>query len=185
MGRAEKKRERQESLVREIRSNPFLKDEELADRLGVSIATIRLDRAELGIREYRERIKDVARDKAAAEGDVGEVLDFNLYHDGISVLHTEDAPTFVGSDVIKGQAMYAYSENLALSVINAKSALIRVANIKYIREIHRGDTLIAKYEVMRVRDSEYIVWVRIKKDMTEVFRGKFNLSVLENTRGQQ
>ena len=184
MGRTENKRKRQERLVREIRANPFLKDEELADRLGVSVATIRLDRAELGIREYRERIKDVAKDKTVTAGDVGEVLDFNLYHDGISVLHTEDAPTFENSDIIKGQAMYAYSENLALSVINAKSALIRVANIKYIREIRRGDILVAKYEVMSVRDSAYIVWVRIKKDMTEVFRGKFNLSVLENTKGK-
>ena len=78
--------------------------------------------------------------------------------------------------------MYAYSENLAMSVINAKSALIRVANIKYLHEVMRGDRLVAKYEVMRVKDNEYVVWVRIKRDLTEVFRGKFNLSVLESTK---
>lgn len=182
MGRAEKKRARQEGLVREIRANPFLKDEELSQMLGVSIATIRLDRAELGIHEYRERIRDVAADKSSPSAAVGDVVDFNLYHDGISVLHTDDAAVFENSNIVMGQVMYAYSENLAMSVINAKSALIRVANIKYLHEVMRGDRLVAKYEVMRVKDNEYVVWVRIKRDLTEVFRGKFNLSVLESTK---
>ncbi len=179
MGRAEKKRARQERLVREIGKNPFLKDDELAKKLKVSVATIRLDRTELGIGEYRERIRDVAKTKADGTCDCGEVLDFNLYHDGISVLNTLDAVVFEGGTVIKGQAMYAYAENLAMSVINAKSALIRVANIKYLKEVHRGDKLVAKYEVMRVKNNEYVVWVRIKKDMTEMFRAKFNLSVTD------
>ncbi|MBQ7793355.1 MAG: transcription factor FapR [Clostridia bacterium] len=179
MGRAEKKRARQERLVREIGKNPFLKDEELAKKLKVSVATIRLDRTELGIREYRERIRDVAEHSADGTGDCGEVLDFNLFHDGISILNTLDAAVFEDSTVVKGQAMYAYAENLALSVINAKSALIRVANIKYLREVNRGDRLVAKYEVMRVKNSEYVVWVRIKKDMSEMFRAKFNLSVTD------
>lgn len=183
MGRADKKRARQEKLAKAIRENPFLKDDELAAKLGASVATIRLDRAELGISEYRERIRNVAQNKTSPSENVGKVLDFNLYHDGISVLNTSDAPVFENSTVIKAQAMYAYSENLALSVINAEKALIKVANIKYIKEVHRGDTLVAKYEVMRVRDHEYIVWVRIKKDMAEVFRGKFNLSVLPDTKG--
>lgn len=179
MGRAEKKRERQERLVREIGRNPFLKDEDMADILQVSIATVRLDRSELGISEYRERIKNVAACKTDPSSEVGEVVDFNLYHDGVSVLTTLDAPVFEDSTVIKGQTMYGYAETLALSVINAKRALVRVANIKYIKEVYRGDRLVAKYEVMRVKNNEYVVWVKIKRDMAEVFRAKFNLSVTE------
>ncbi len=179
MSRTDKKRMRQERLVREIGKNPFLKDEEIAKKLKVSVATVRLDRTELGIREYRERIRDVAKHTADGVGDCGEVLDFNLYHDGISILNTLDATVFEGGSIVKGQAMYAYAENLALSVINAKSALIRVANIKYLKEVMRGDRLVAKYEVMRVKNNEYVVWVKIKRDMTEVFRAKFNLSVTD------
>lgn len=179
MERAEKKRKRQERLVCEIGKNPFLKDNELAQRLGVSVATVRLDRTELGIAEYRERVRDVAKMRANGIDDCGEVLDFNLYHDGISVLSTLDAAVFEHSNIIKGQAMYGYAENLAMSVINAQCALVRVANIKYIREVHRGDRLIAKYEVMRTKNNEYVVWVKIKKDMTEMFRAKFNLSVTD------
>lgn len=185
MTRTGKKRSRQESLVREIGRNPFLKDEELAKRLKVSVATIRLDRAELGIEEYRERVKNVAKTHTSVDTNVGEVLDFNLYHDGISVLNTFDAAVFDGSAVIKAQSLYGYAENLAMTVINAKTALVRVANIKYLHEVHRGDRLVAKYEVMRVKNREFVVWVRIKKDMTEVFRAKMNLATMAENDNMQ
>lgn len=179
MTRAVKKRTRQERLIKEVGKNPFLKDDELAKRLKVSVATIRLDRAELGIEEYRERVKNVAKTHTNTSNHMGEVLDFNLYHDGISIINTFDAATFEDSATIKAQSLYAYAEDLALSVINAKVALIRVANIKYLHEVHRGDKLVAKYEVMRTRNNEFIVWVRIKKDMVEMFRAKMNLSVID------
>lgn len=179
MTRAVKKRTRQERLIKEVGKNPFLKDDELAKRLKVSVATIRLDRAELGIEEYRERVKNVAKTHTDTSNHMGEVLDFNLYHNGISVINTFDAAVFEDSATIKAQSLYAYAEDLALSVINAKVALIRVANIKYLQEVQRGDKLVAKYEVMRTRNNEFIVWVRIKKDMVEIFRAKMNLSVID------
>ena len=163
------KKKRHEYLLRKIKQNPFLKDEELAQACNVSVSTIRFDRAELGIAEYRERIKSVA-DTA-----VGEVLDLNLYHDGISVLKTDDTMTFDGTDIIKGQCIYAFAENLALSVIDAKAALVKIANVKYMHEAHAGERLIAKSDVMRVKDGGYIVRVVIKANMNEVFRGKFSL----------
>ena len=51
------KKKRHEYLLRKIKQNPFLKDEELAQACNVSVSTILFDRAELGIAEYRERIK--------------------------------------------------------------------------------------------------------------------------------
>lgn len=179
MRRIDKKRKRQEMLVKTIRDNPFFKDEQLAEKLGVSVATIRLDRTELGISEYRERVRNVASYKKDASKDVGEVIDFELYHNGTSVLSVFDASVFPGSDIIMGQALYSYAENLALSLINAKTALVKVANIKYLRPCKTSDCLVAKYEVMRVHDKEYVVWVRISKDETEMSRVKFNLSVTE------
>lgn len=179
MRRIDKKRKRQELLVKTVRDNPFLKDEQIAEKLGVSVATIRLDRTELGIGEYRERVRDVAAYKKDASKDIGEVIDFDLYHNGTSVLSVFDASVFPDSDIIMGQALYSYAENLALSLINAKCALVKVANIKYLKPCRRTDCLIAKYDVMRVKDNEYVVWVRISKDETEMSRVKFNLSVVE------
>ena len=103
-----------------------------------------------------------------------------LYHDGISVIETDDAITYEGTDIIKGQAMFGIAENLALDIINAKEALIKVANMKYIKEVRKGEKLVAKFEVIRVKDEEYIVWVKIRSNQVEVYRCKFNLALMES-----
>lgn len=177
MGRAELKKWRQQQMQQQIEANPFLKDEDLAQLLGVSIATVRLDRSELGIAEYRERIKSVAAGQLRNDGVQGDLLDLNLYHDGISMLVPDDSMTFPGTDVVKGQALFAFAENLVLGLLDAKTVLIKVANVKYIKEVKKGEKLVAKFEVKRVRDGEFIVWVKIKVELAEVFRGKFNVAV--------
>lgn len=176
MARTQTKRLRQQQLIKAVEENPFLKDDDLARRLDVSVATIRFDRAELGIAEYRERIKNVARN-GIKSSTRGEVLDLNVLHDAISVLETDDTMTFENTKTVKGQVIYAFAENLAVKVIDAKAALVKVANIKYIKEVTVGEKLVAKSEVIRVRDGEFIVWVKIKAKLNEVFRAKFNLSV--------
>ena len=177
MVRAETKKERHKKLVSIVKSNPFVKDSELAEILNVSVATIRIDRGELGIDEYRERIKKMAKN---VSGKIPlDIVDMKLYHDGISVVSTDDAVTYDGTDIIKGQAMFGIAENLALDIINAKEALIRVANVKYIKEVRKGEKLIAKFEVIRVKDGEYVVWVKIRANQVEVFRSKFNLAMKE------
>lgn len=62
MTRTVLKKQRHEFLLRQIKQNPFLKDEELAEACNVSVSTIRFDRAELGIAEYRERVKTAAEE---------------------------------------------------------------------------------------------------------------------------
>lgn len=173
------KRERHVYLLEKIKENPFLKDEDLARTFGVSVSTIRFDRAELGIAEYRERIKDAARESINGNDTKGELLDLNVYHDGISVLKTDRSMAFGGTDIIKSQCIYAFAENLALSVIDASSMLVKVANVKYTEEVHAGETLVAKSVVIREKKDEFVVHVFIKVNMMEVFRGKFSLKVLD------
>jgi hypothetical protein len=180
MTRTVLKKQRHEFLLRQIKQNPFLKDEELAASCNVSVSTIRFDRAELGIAEYRERVKSAAQEgMSAGTAPAGEVLDLNLYHDGISVLETDESMTFPDTDIVKGQHIYAFAENLALSVIDAKAALVKIANVKYMHEAHSNERLIAKSDVMRVKEKEFVVRVVIKANMNEVFRGKFSLLVAD------
>ena len=49
-------------LQKRIEDNPFINDEELAEELSVSVATIRLDRMALGIPEMRIRIRQKAEE---------------------------------------------------------------------------------------------------------------------------
>ena len=51
---------RHEKLMKLIRQNPLLTDEELAESLMVSVSTVRLDRALLGVPELRERTRRMA-----------------------------------------------------------------------------------------------------------------------------
>ncbi|MCD8391171.1 MAG: fatty acid biosynthesis transcriptional regulator [Firmicutes bacterium] len=173
-----KKEERHAYLLQMLEENPFLKDDDLAAACNVSISTIRIDRAELGIAEYRERVKKAASGKMNNEK--AEMLDLNLYQDGLAVLKTDDNMTFNGTEIIKSQSLYAFAESLALDVIDAKAALVKVANVKYIQEVHKGSRLLAKSKVVRVKENEYIVHVFIKSNMNEVFRGKFSLLVPNN-----
>ena len=173
------KSERHAYPLEKIRKNPFLKDKDLAKAFGVSVSTIRFDRAELGIAEYRERIKNAAQGSLNGKDTEGELLDLNVYHDGISVLKTDRSMAFGGTDIVKSQFIYAFAENLALNVIDAKSMLVRVANVKYTEEVHVGETLVAKSVVIRENDDEFVVHVCIKVNMGEVFRGKFRLKVLD------
>lgn len=174
------KKERHVFLLQKIKDEPFLKDDELAKACGVSVSTIRFDRAELGIAEYRERIKNAAVDGLNSFRSGGEILELDLFHNGLSTLSTDDTMSFEGTNIVKGQCIYAFAENLALSVIDAKAALVKVANVKYINEVHVGDRLFARSQVIRVREKEFIVHVFIKANMQEVFRGKFSLAVSDN-----
>jgi len=179
------KKERQNTLKNKLHEDPFLTDEELAEIFHVSIPTIRLDRLELGIPEFRERIKTVAEENynkvksLNSKEIVGELLELNLNKSGISILETNSSMAFEKTKIVRGHFIYSLAESLAIAVIDAKVALVGVANIKYKTPVYAGNKLLAKAEVKRIRERNYIVWVRITERQNEVFRGKFILVSLE------
>jgi len=181
MSKISSKKERQTALRERIKAEPFLTDEELADIFNVSVPTIRLDRLELGIPELRERIKNVAainyeKLKSIEESEmIGELVDLNPGKSAISILETQDYMVFEKTKIVRGHFIYSFAETLAIAVIDARVALIGVANIKYKSPVYSGTKLIAKAEVIRIRGNKYIVWVKIKENQIEVFRGKFIL----------
>lgn len=182
------KRERQYVLEKKLIEDPFLTDEELAEIFKVSVPTIRLDRLELGIPELRERIKSVAEENHSkvktlnSKEIVGELIDLYLNKSGISMLETDDSMVFEKTKIVRGHFIYSLAESLAIAVINAQVALVGVANIKYKTPVYAGTKLLARAEVKRVRERNYIVWVKITEKQTEVFRGKFILVSLEKSR---
>lgn len=172
------KKQRHDYIMSIINENPFLKDDELSKQCNVSISTIRNDRAELGISEYRERVKSAAENEFHTVESKEELLDLKIYETGLSVLETDSSMLFKNTNIVKSQCIYALAENLALNVINANAALVKVANVKYCEQVNLGDKLVAKSTVKREKNNQYIVHVIISVDMREVFRGKFNLEVV-------
>lgn len=185
-----KKSERHEKLMELLLKEPFIKDEDIASKLGISVQTIRLDRLELGIPELRERMKTLAENNYTkirtilGREFIGELIDIVPGKNAISILDASDSMVFEKTKVVKGQHMYAMAETLALAIVDAKAALTGVANIKYKKNVFSGDRLVAKGEVIRSRGNKYFVWVFIFVNYIEVFRGKFVLVAVEGSEGE-
>ena len=178
MARVEKK-VRQQLLVQQVKEKPFLTDEELARNLAVSVQTIRLDRLELGIPELRGRIRQMAEHaqnkvKSIQKSEVvGELIDLELGHSGISLLRITDDMVYAKTKIAKGHFMFSQADSLAQAVIDAPLVVTGVANVKYKVPVHVGEKLIAKAEIVKVRGNKYFVWVKTHNDTQEVFRAKF------------
>ena len=178
------KEERHKDLQQLLNDQPLLTDEEIATRLKASVATIRLDRLQLGIPEWRERVRQNI-DKASSNVRslnvselVGELLDLNLNSSGLSILESTEAMAFARTKIIKSHEIYAMAESLALAVIDAEVALVGVANIKYRTPALAGERLVAKAELIEDRGISKIVHVRVSAQQREVFRGKFLLELI-------
>lgn len=179
-----KKKERHEALLQILETDPFLTDEELSEKFGVSIQTIRLDRLALSIPELRERVKSVAtgnyeKVRTLGQGEIlGELIDLELNLRGISFLKTDDTMAFQRTRIVKGHFIFAMAESLAMAVVDANVCITGVANMKYRVPVVAGQKLVAKAELIRVRGSEYFVHVKIKVNNDQVFRSKFILTAL-------
>lgn len=176
------KRERQNKLVEKLKEDPFLTDEDLAEQLGVSVPTVRLDRLELGVPELRQRIRDMASKNhnkvrtLSSNEIIGEIVELNLGESAISILDTTNQMVFAQSKIVRGHYIYSMAESVAIAVIDADVALVGVANIKYKHPVYAGSKLIAKVTIKQKRPKgKHIVWVMIYNKQVEVFRGKFLL----------
>jgi len=181
--------ERHQLLKQLLREDPLRTDEELARALSVSVPTIRLDRLYLGIPEVRLRAQGLARQAVvglrAMEGQevVGDLLDLAVGQHAVSVLDTTPEMTFRRSGVVRSQHLFAQADSLALSVVDGDWALTGLANSKFKRPVFAGERLLARAEVIRRRQSRYVVLVVTRVAADVVFRGKFLVVDLGDRRG--
>lgn len=174
-----RKQQRQQELRRLIDDNPFITDEALADRLGVSVQTVRLDRLELGIPDMRSRIRKVARDaydkiKSISESEViGELVDLELGDSALSMMTTTSDMALMRSGVVRGHHLFAMANSLAVSVVDAKVALTASASVHFLRPVRVGDRLVAKARVLEISGRRHRISVTIRVGSNEVFTGEF------------
>jgi acyl-coenzyme A thioesterase PaaI-like protein len=183
------KRERQQMLVETIAENPFITDEELAERFSVSIQTIRLDRLELSIPELRERIKHVAEKRfedevrsLPLEEVIGEIIDIELDENAISILDIKQEHVFIRNKIARGHHLFAQANSLAVAVINDELALTAKANIQFTRSVMEGERVIAKARVINIDEQTGRTVVEVKSYVNNelVFNGEFNMYRSQN-----
>lgn len=177
------KRLRQQQLAKLIQENPFVTDEELTHTFQVSIQTVRLDRMELGIPEYRERIKlmaessyDQVRSLPLHEV-IGDVIDLQLDKSGISIFEIGKEHVFSRTNIARGHHLFAQANSLAVAVINAEVALTASADIRFIRPVKLGEKCVSKAYVRSISGSNGKARVEVFTYVGEdiVFQGNFHV----------
>jgi acyl-coenzyme A thioesterase PaaI-like protein len=178
------KKERQQMLKETIKENPFITDEDLADKFQVSVQTIRLDRLELSIPELRERIKYVAEKRfedevrsLPLEEVIGEIIDIELDQSAISIFDVREEHVFIRNKIARGHHVFAQANSLAVAVINDELALTAKANIQFKRSVKQGERVIAKAKVLKIDDGlgRTIVEVTSYVNNELVFKGEFEM----------
>lgn len=178
------KRERQSMLTETIKENPFITDEELAEKFSVSIQTIRLDRLELSIPELRERIKNVAEKRfedevrsLPLEEVIGEIIDIELDQSAISILDIKGEHVFKRNKIARGHHLFAQANSLAVAVINDELALTAKANIQFTRSVKEGERVIAKARVKKIDNENGRTLVEVVSfvNSESVFKGEFDM----------
>ncbi|WP_044893803.1 transcription factor FapR [Bacillus alveayuensis] len=177
------KRERQKLLRETIEENPFITDEELAEKFSVSIQTIRLDRLELSIPELRERIKSVAEKSFADEVKslpieevIGEIIDIELDQSAISIFDVKKEHVFKRNKIARGHHLFAQANSLAVAVINDELALTTKATIRFARQVKENERVVAKAKVKGTNENgRTIVEVNSYVGQELVFFGEFEM----------
>jgi len=173
------KKQRHQELVALIETEPFLTDEELADRFQVSVQTIRLDRLALGIPELRERIKAVAENKYKDVRSleltevIGELIELDINRLAISILPIGPEHVFSRNKIARGHHLFAQANSLAVSVIDAETVLTGTADIRFKRPVKLGERLVARAVVRENRSDRALVDVTTRVVDDVVFEGQF------------
>ncbi|WP_343799148.1 transcription factor FapR [Bacillus carboniphilus] len=178
------KKERQMLLSQTIKENPFITDEELADKFQVSVQTIRLDRMELSIPELRERIRNVAEKRHDQEVRslpidevIGEIIDIQLDESAISIFDVQEEHVFKRNKIARGHHLFAQANSLAVAVINDELALTANATIHFTRQVKQNERVIAKAKVTTKETIKGRTTVEVQSYVGQelVFKGEFDM----------
>ncbi|GGJ08041.1 fatty acid biosynthesis transcriptional regulator [Alicyclobacillus cellulosilyticus] len=149
-----KKSERRAALVRYLEENPFATDEQLAEHFRVSVATIRLDRASLNIPEARARILQVAAGRhdalraMDAQDVIGEIVELHLNRYAVSRLVVGPGHVFGRTGIVRGHVLFGQVNSLAVAMMDADVAVTAKAEIRFLRPVRIGETLVARAHVV-------------------------------------
>lgn len=179
------KQERQQKLITLLEENPFLTDEELAESLGVSVPTIRLDRLELGIPELRVRTKEVAEQFyskicSLEMGElIGDLVDIDIAKRGVSILEVRPDMVFAKTKVLRGHYLFAQANSLAVALIDAEVVLTGKTEVRFLQPVFLGEKVIAYAHVTKRKGNSYFIEVKSRVGNKDVFRGKFTVFAKE------
>ena len=175
---------RHDKIAEILADSPMITDSEIASRLGVSISTVRLDRAMMGIPELRERIRTMAQNAVSKLQSlspsevIGELLELEPDKWALSVLRTAKDMAFRFTDIVSDNYVYSQASSIAVAAIKAANVIIDSMRGEYKGHARVGDILIARAKVGVNHEGRKIVSVRTRVGDKEIFVGRFIIEVL-------
>lgn len=175
---------RQERLSAILEANPMTTDQELAASLGVSLGTVRLDRAMMGVPELRKRVRSMAERASSRLRSlnpseiVGDLLELEPNRWALSILRTARDMAFRFTNIVWDHYIYSQASSIAVAVIESAVVIVDSMRGEYKGHAHVGDTLIARAKVGVNREGRRIVSVRTRVGDKEIFVGRFIVEVL-------
>lgn len=175
------KHERHQELRAEIEKNPFSSDEELAKHFGVSVSTIRLDRTELCIPELRERTRVVAHEaydviKSLGERElIGALRELHIGEFGSTQLTIDENMVLSKARVARGHHLFAQANSLAIALVDAEVAVTGSVDMKFLRPVHFGETVLAEGKVLQRKGNKYWVEINASVNQEKVLSGTWVL----------
>ena len=183
------KQKRQEKLSALLEQNPLYTDEDLSRLLKVSLSTIRLDRALMGVPELRERTRQMAERAVSRlrslkqEEFIGELLGLEPNIWALSTLQTTKEMAFRHTNQVWDQYIYAQASTLAIAVVEAVLVVVTAFRGRYSAPAIVGDRLVARAKVGVHEGSKYIVSVHTTVNDREIYVGRFIVKALSSADG--
>ncbi|NLJ80601.1 MAG: transcription factor FapR [Firmicutes bacterium] len=173
------RKERRQALQEHLSQDPFLTDSQLAQKLDVSVATIRLDRMALDIPELRKRAKDIASSAhfqlraLQGEGIIGELVELDLGRQAASVLLATDQMALQSTEILRGYFLFAQGNSLAVAVIDSKLPLIKSSHVRFYKSVKSGQQVLATAKILSVQANRYTIKVESFVQDEIVFSGEY------------
>ena len=176
-----KKDERRIAIQNAIDANPFITDNELCEKFGVSIQTIRLDRTHLNIPELRKRIKLVAEQNYGqirsieANEIIGDLIQVEPDIEAQSLIEITEDTVFTKTQIARGHILFAQANSLCVALIHNPTVLTQESQVEFIEKVKLNDTVRAKAQVIDKTCKHYIIEVNSYVKDKLVFKGKFKM----------
>ena len=151
-----KKDERRIAIQNAIDANSFITDNELCEKFGVSIQTIRLDRTHLNIPELRKRIKLVAEQNYGqirsieANEIIGDLIQVEPDIEAQSLIEITEDTVFTKTQIARGHILFAQANSLCVALIHNPTVLTHESQVEFIEKVKLNDTVRAKAQVIAV-----------------------------------
>ena len=176
-----KKDERRIAIRNAIDANPFITDNELCEKFGVSIQTIRLDRTHLNIPELRKRIKLVAEQNYGqirsieANEIIGDLIQVEPDIEAQSLIEITEDTVFAKTQIARGHILFAQANSLCVALIHNPTVLTQESQVEFIEKVKLNDTVRAKAQVIDKTCKHYTIEVNSYVKDKLVFKGKFKM----------